>query len=232
VILPTRYKNRPAGYAFVTYKNEADATKAVESLNETGTSDLLSPPSLHCSSSSTFHCAPTLYSVPSSARTPTFLPSAARQSSHPTEIGGRQVHLQLARSKEENAERRTALLEQRKEAKAAKVAKAKEAKEEKEAADTTAVDSEKSADKADKPKKKKKAAPKQSRRRRPEDGDETAVDEAEAEAAPKAAKPKKAKEPKPKAENGDAAEKEPKEPKERKPRLALTGEVSKVSFCR
>jgi RNA recognition motif-containing protein len=178
VILPTRYKNRPAGYAFVTYKNEADATKAVESLNE-------------------------------------------------TEIGGRQVHLQLARSKEENAERRTALLEQRKEAKAAKVAKAKEAKEEKEAADTTAVDSEKSADKADKPKKKKKAAPKQSRRRRPEDGDETAVDEAEAEAAPKAAKPKKAKEPKPKAENGDAAEKEPKEPKERKPRLALTGEVSK-----
>ncbi|BEJ12292.1 hypothetical protein CspHIS471_0207520 [Cutaneotrichosporon sp. HIS471] len=172
VILPTRYKNRPAGYAFVTFKNEADATKAVETLNE-------------------------------------------------TEIGGRQVHLQLARSKEENADRRTELLEKRKEAKAAKSAKAKEEKEAAEAADTAAVSSEKSADKADKPKKKKKAASK-SRRRRPEDGDETAVDdEAEAEAAPKTAKPKKVKEPKAKAENGDSAEKEH---KERKPRLALTGE--------
>ncbi|TXT10437.1 uncharacterized protein COLE_04371 [Cutaneotrichosporon oleaginosum] len=194
VILPTRYKNRPAGYAFVTYKNEADATKVVEALNE-------------------------------------------------TEIGGRQVHLQLARSKEENAERRTALLEKRKEAKAAKVAKAKEVKEEKEAADTPAVDGEKSATRADKPQKKKKAAaskassvlplyvskltPSQSRRRRPEDGDETAVDD-EAEAVDTPAKPskppKKAKEPKAKAENGDAADKEP---KERKPRLVLTGEFSK-----
>lgn len=79
------------------------------------------------------------------------------------EIGGRKVHLQLARSKEENAERRTALLEKRKEAKATKAAKAKETKEEKEAtdaADTTAVESEKSGEKADKPKKKKKAAAK------------------------------------------------------------------------
>ncbi|CAK9783881.1 unnamed protein product [Cutaneotrichosporon oleaginosum] len=178
VILPTRYKNRPAGYAFVTYKNEADATKVVEALNE-------------------------------------------------TEIGGRQVHLQLARSKEENAERRTALLEKRKEAKAAKVAKAKEVKEEKEAADTPAVDGEKSATRADKPQKKKKAAASKSRRRRPEDGDETAVDD-EAEAVDTPAKPskppKKAKEPKAKAENGDAADKEP---KERKPRLVLTGEFSK-----
>ncbi|BEJ04934.1 hypothetical protein CcaverHIS641_0207510 [Cutaneotrichosporon cavernicola] len=177
VILPTRYKSRPAGYAFVTFKNEADATKAVETLNE-------------------------------------------------TEIGGRQVHLQLARSKEENADRRTELLEKRKEEKAAKAAKAKEAKEKKEAADAAdaaAVSSEKSADKADKPKKKKKTASK-SRRRRPEDGDETAVDdEAEAEAAPKTAKPKKVKEPKVKAENGEPAKKQP---KERMPRLALTGEVS------
>ncbi|BEI81590.1 hypothetical protein CcaverHIS002_0207500 [Cutaneotrichosporon cavernicola] len=175
VILPTRYKSRPAGYAFVTFKNEADATKAVETLNE-------------------------------------------------TEIGGRQVHLQLARSKEENADRRTELLEKRKEEKAAKAAKAKEAKEKKEAADAAdaaAVSSEKSADKADKPKKKKKTASK-SRRRRPEDGDETAVDdEAEAEAAPKTAKPKKVKEPKVKAENGEPAKKQP---KERMPRLALTGE--------
>jgi RNA recognition motif-containing protein len=38
VLLPTRYKSRrPAGYAFVTFKNEADAKKAVETLNETGT---------------------------------------------------------------------------------------------------------------------------------------------------------------------------------------------------
>ncbi|GMK54072.1 hypothetical protein CspeluHIS016_0106580 [Cutaneotrichosporon spelunceum] len=173
VILPTRYKNRPAGYAFVTFKNEDDATKAVKTLDE-------------------------------------------------TEIGGRQVHLQLARSKEENAERRTELLEKRKEAKAEKAAKAKEEKKAAAAAaDTAAAGSDKSADNADKPKKKKKAAPK-SRRRRPEDGDETvADDDAEVEAAPKATKPKKAKEPKTKAENGDAAEKEP---KERKPRLALTGE--------
>lgn len=37
MILPTRHKSRrPAGYAFVTFKDEADANKAVETLNETG----------------------------------------------------------------------------------------------------------------------------------------------------------------------------------------------------
>ncbi|RSH81792.1 uncharacterized protein EHS24_007984 [Apiotrichum porosum] len=178
VILPTRHKSRrPAGYAFVTFKDEADANKAVETLNE-------------------------------------------------TEIGERKIQLEVARSKEENAERKSVILEKRREAKATKEPK------EAQAADAAAETSEdKSADKADKPKKK--SAKKAGRRRGPEDGDDAAEAEATGEAAPAATKTRKARAPKQPKEgaNGDeAAEKKAKaEPAERKPRLQLTGETSKTT---
>lgn len=121
MILPTRFKSRrPAGYAFVTFKDEADANKAVETLNE-------------------------------------------------TEIGDRKIQLQVARSKEENAERKAEILAKRKEAADAKrkenaerKAAAKAAKDAEKAqssaqagGDTTAVESDKSTSKATKSKKKK-----------------------------------------------------------------------------
>lgn len=94
VSLPTRFKSRrPAGYAFVTYKNEDDAKAVVEKLNDTGKE---AEEGLVCADLS-------------------------------PEIGDRKVQLQLARSKEENAERRASLLEQRKGDKAVKQAAKKEA---------------------------------------------------------------------------------------------------------
>lgn len=62
-----------------------------------------------------------------------------------TEIGERKISLEIARSKEENAERKAAIVAERKETKAA-------AKTDNEA---TATEGEKSGDKAEKPKKKK-----------------------------------------------------------------------------
>lgn len=121
MILPTRFKSRrPAGYAFVTFKDEADANKAVETLSE-------------------------------------------------TEIGDRKIQLQVARSKEENAERKAEILAKRKEAADAKrkenaerKAAAKAAKDSEKSetgvqagGDTTAVESDKSTSKATKSKKKK-----------------------------------------------------------------------------
>ncbi|WOO81324.1 Single-stranded TG1-3 DNA-binding protein [Vanrija pseudolonga] len=137
-----------------------------------------------------------------------------------TEIGERKISLEIARSKEENAERKAAIVAERKETKAA-------AKTDNEA---TATEGEKSGDKADKPKKKK--ATKTARRRGPEDGDDAPVDgEADAAKPKKATRaPKKAEgesSEKEKAEKKPKEAKEPKEPKQRKPRLELTGDVSK-----
>ncbi|KAL1411017.1 hypothetical protein Q8F55_001962 [Vanrija albida] len=139
-----------------------------------------------------------------------------------TEIGERKISLEIARSKEENAERKAAIIAERKETKAAT----------KTDTEATATEGEKAGDKADKPKKKK--AAKTARRRGPDDGEDAAAD-VDAEAKPKKTKaPAKKtdgetseKEKSDKADKKPKEAKEPKEPKQRKPRLELTGEVSK-----
>ncbi|KAL7424284.1 hypothetical protein Q5752_001874 [Cryptotrichosporon argae] len=142
-----------------------------------------------------------------------------------TDFGDRKVSLELARSKAENAARKAEIIAKRD-------AERQAAKES--TGETTAVESD--------AKPKKRSGKKSSaRRRRPEEGDETAVEveekKAEAEGeAPAAAKKTKARKPlearidEP-AADGEAKEpkaaKKSKAPKERKPRLELTGEISK-----
>ncbi|ORX33852.1 hypothetical protein BD324DRAFT_638880 [Kockovaella imperatae] len=174
VVIPLKFK-RPAGYAFVSFKNEADAKNAVEKLDG-------------------------------------------------QELGERKLALQVARSREEQAERRQAHVEKREAAKAARESK-------------KAAAGEANGEAAEEGKQKK---PKRaSRRRQPGEADD---DEPEAEAngdgADAAEKPKKApKARKPKApaqgriddkagENGEVAEKKPRERKPRQPKLELTGEMS------
>ncbi|GFZ45870.1 hypothetical protein JCM24511_03602 [Saitozyma sp. JCM 24511] len=184
VALPLRFGKRPAGYAFASYKDEADAKKAVEQLND-------------------------------------------------QEFDGRKILLELARSKEEVAERRNAADEKRKEAKAAKAAeKAARAAEKGEAAPAQAEPA------ATESKPKKKRSARKPRRRLPEEGEEATGAEVEGEASDAVAPKPKGRARKPKEARIDAAEgegeggvaatteKKKRERKPRAPRLELTGEQS------
>lgn len=175
VIIPMKVR-RPAGFAFVHFKTEEGANKAVEQLND-------------------------------------------------SELGKRKVSLQIARSREEQAERREAAVEKREATRAARAANQEAAGQ----TEGEVVNGEAE------PKKKRSPKTREPRRRLPEEGEETV--EATGEVSEDAEKPKRPpRTRKPREARIDGAdgeqerERKPRERKERKPRLELTGEESESTI--
>ncbi|ORY30004.1 hypothetical protein BCR39DRAFT_558827 [Naematelia encephala] len=169
VVMPKKFGKRPAGFAFVLYKNEEDAKAVVEKLNG-------------------------------------------------EELGDRKLSLEVARSKEEQAARREAIIEKRNAAKAEKA----EQKAAASGAEQKAEGDEKTAEGEAKPKKKKARKP---RRRVPEEGEDssTAVEGGSSEV--KSSKSSRSRVPREARIDEDSEPKERK-PRERKPKLQLTNEQS------